>query len=199
MPLSQAVKLEEFKAVSGKFVQELETRAADDLAAQEALAKLEPKLAELEGGGLVDAGALTGALRRIHPEFGEALKIAANDPVVGIEQLRGLAGGDDAYLASEAGYYTARLLIGQERFEEALPLLEKLRGDWKDSTLRSGESLYYQGVCNANMLQRTAAADNLNGFVENYPDASPRLVGAAWDLIASLERVHRGSLSLIHI
>ena len=97
-------------------------------------------------------------------------------------------------MAAESSYYLSRVLIGEERFEEAIPHLENIRDQWGMQSLRAGEVLYYLGVCNANMLQRTEASDNLNDFVEQYPDASPRLVGSAWDLIASLERVHRGSI-----
>ncbi len=157
----------------------------------------DPALVEKLDGmsdGRVEAGALTGVLRGLHPEFAEALRAAAEDPAEGIAKLETLAGSDDPYLAAEASFYLARVLIGEERFEDALPHLRKLRSDFADASLRTGESLYYQGVCNANMLQRTDASDNLNAFIDQYPDASPRLVGAAWDLMASLERVHRGSI-----
>ena len=191
---SSAVQQDEFQAVTGSFLKELQAQAANDPAMELASRKLALKLDALQGAGLVDASALTNSLRAIHPEFGDALKTAASDPTAGIELLGKLAESEDPFLAAEAGYYRSRLLIGAERFEEALPHLEKLRTDWSKASLRTGESLYYQGVCNANMLQRTAASDNLNGFVENYPNSSPRLLGAAWDLIASLERVHRGSI-----
>lgn len=194
LAVGAGAQIDEFRSISKAFLSEIEARGANDPVAEAAARKLTAKLDAINGGGLVDAGALTSTLRAVHPEFAQALKIAADDPVAGIEVLGELTTSEDEFLAAEAGYYRARLLIGAERFEEALPDLQKLREDWSDSTLRAGESLYYQGVCNANMLQRTAAADNLNGFIEGYPDSSPRLIGAAWDLIASLERVHRGSI-----
>ena len=149
---------------------------------------------ELRANPELEAGALTGLLRELHPEFAEALRAAADDPEAGIDALGRLAASEDPFLAAESSYYVSRVLLGEERFEEAIPHLEKVRDQLSPQSLRAGEVLYYLGVCNANMLQRTEASDNLNDFVERYPDASPRLVGSAWDLIASLERVHRGSI-----
>lgn len=177
----------EFSKITGQFVEQA-LKAGDldpDLRAQ---------LDTLGGQRHLEAGALTASLRGIHPDFAEALKVAADDPSAGLAALEKLTAAEDQFLAAESSYYLSRMLIGEERFEEALPHLKKLRTEFAGQTLRSGESLYYQGLCNANMLQRTEAADNLNDFVENHPDASPRLLGAAWDLIVSLERVHRGSV-----
>ena len=155
---------------------------------------LKEQFAEIQNNSELEAGGLTGMLRELHPEFGEALRAAADEPETGIDALGKLAASDDPFLAAESSYYLSRVLIGEERFEEALPHLKNIRDQWGMQSLRAGEVLYYLGVCNANMLQRTQASDNLNDFVEQYPDASPRLVGSAWDLIASLERVHRGSI-----
>jgi tetratricopeptide (TPR) repeat protein len=187
LAISSAAQKDEFTTVLDGFQQSLAGQADLDPSVSDALGKL-------AANDQLDAGALTGLLRKLHPEFGEALRAAADDPAAGVAALEELANSQDPYLAAESSYYLARVLIGDERFEEALPHLEKIRTQWADKSLRAGESLYYQGVCNANMLQRTDAADNLNDFVEQYPDASPRLVGSAWDLIASIERVHRGSI-----
>jgi hypothetical protein len=180
---ASAAQKDEFSKVVSGFVDA--AGSADGLGAT---------LQELKAAPNIEAGALTGALRQLHPQFAEALKVAASSADDGIAALEHLAGSDDPFLAAESSYYLSRVLIGEQRYEDALPHLKKIRADWSGQSLRTGESLYYQGVCNAHMLQRTAASDSLNDFVENYPDASPRLVGSAWDLIASMERVHRGSI-----
>ncbi len=184
---ASAAQRDDFAKVLSGFGESIE--AAPDVTP--ALRAEVARLRELEN---LEAGALTGLLRQRYPEFAEALRAAAGDPDAGVDALGKLAASDDPYLAAESSYYLSRVLIGEERFEEALPHLRRIRDQWAGESLRAGESLYYQGVCNANMLQRTAAADNLNDFVESYPDASPRLLGSAWDLIASIERVHRGSI-----
>ena len=182
-----AAQKDEFATVISGFKEALSSQTDLDASIQE-------ELGGLSGEAEIKAGALTGVLRKMHPDFGEALRLAADDPTAGADALAVLAGSEDPYLAAESSYYLSRVLIAEEKFETALPHLKKIRNKWSDKSLRAGESLYYMGVCNANMLQRTDAADNLNDFVEQYPDASPRLVGSAWDLIASIERVHRGSI-----
>ena len=144
--------------------------------------------------GEIGTGALTSFLRELYPEFAEALRMAGDDPEEGIKSLEEIAKNKDPFLAAEGTYYLSRVLVSEGRFEKALPLLENLRNERRQHSLRAGESLYYQGVCYSNMLQRTAASDALNEFIDEYPEASPRLIGAAKDLIASLERVHRGSI-----
>ena len=142
----------------------------------------------------IESNSLTAPLRRVYPDFAEALKAASDEPLDGIDQLLKLSNSDNDFLASEASYYLARLLIGEGRYEESLPHLKKIRDQWRNETLRFGEVLYYQGLSYSNMLQRTAASDSLHDFVENHPNESPRLLGAALDIIASLERVNRGSI-----
>ena len=142
----------------------------------------------------IESNSLTAPLRRVYPDFAEALKAASDEPSDGIDKLLKLSNSDNDFLASEASYYLARLLIGEGRYEESLPHLKKIRDQWRNETLRFGEVLYYQGLSYSNMLQRTAASDSLHDFVENHPNESPRLLGAALDIIASLERVNRGSI-----
>tara|TARA_Y100000766_G_scaffold86034_1_gene73043 strand:+ start:2007 stop:3068 length:1062 start_codon:yes stop_codon:yes gene_type:complete len=140
------------------------------------------------------SNALTEPLREMYPDFANALVKAADDPIEGIGILDKMINDDDVFLAAEASYFLSRLLISEGRYEEALPHLENIRSKWMNKSLRFGEALYYQGVCYSNMLQRTAASDALNDFVEKHTNESPRLLGAAVDIIASLERINRGSI-----
>ena len=151
-------------------------------------------IADFSNRDKIEAGALTPFLRDLYPDFADALRVAGDDPGKGIKALDLISKERDPFLAAEGSYYLSRVLISEGLFEQALPHLAKIRNDWSEHSLRAGESLYYQGVCYSNMLQRTAASDALNEFIEGYPDSSPRLIGAAKDLIASLERVHRGSI-----
>ena len=145
-------------------------------------AEVRNQIADFKNREKIETGALTSFLREIYPNFGEALRVAGDDPGKGIEALELIS------------YYLSRVLLSEGLFEKALPHLSNVRNEWSGHSLRGGESLYYEGVCYSNMLQRTAASDALNEFIENYPNSSSRLIGAAKDLIASLERVHRGSI-----
>jgi len=157
-------------------------------------AEVRNQIADFKNREKIETGALTSFLRELYPNFGEALRVAGDDPEKGIEALELISKNKDPFLAAEGSYYLSRVLLSEGLFEKALPHLSNVRNEWSGHSLRGGESLYYEGVCYSNMLQRTAASDALNEFIENYPNSSSRLIGAAKDLIASLERVHRGSI-----
>ena len=84
-------------------------------------------LASLLEKSKIESNSLTPPLRRIYPDFADALKAAADEPSDGIDQLSKLSNHDDDFLAAEVSYYLARLLIGEGRYEESLPLLKKLQ------------------------------------------------------------------------
>ena len=153
------------------------------------------KVAQLIADETTDPGALTEILRTLHPEFSKALEAATDtDSEAGIEQLKKLTESDNPYLAAEATYYLGRTLMARQRNEEALPLFIKLQDDYFDESLRIGESIYYQGVCEALTLQRDAASISLNDFVDLYPDAQQRLLDDANDIIGRIENVLDGSI-----
>jgi len=153
------------------------------------------KVAALIAEETTDPGALTEVLRALHPAFAEALKAAADsESDEGIKQLTELSKSDDGYLAAESSYYLARTLMSRMRYEEALPIFIQIQDDHFDHSLRIGESIYYQGICESNTLQRDAASISLNDFVDLYPDAPAHLLGEANDLIGGIENVLDGSI-----
>ncbi|MFT4548287.1 MAG: tetratricopeptide (TPR) repeat protein [Pseudoalteromonas tetraodonis] len=142
-----------------------------------------------------DPGALTDTLRELHPDFAKALEAATetgNDE--GIKQLQKLTESDSPYLAAESAYYLGRTLMSRQRMEDALPVFINLQDDHFDYSLRIGEAIYYQGICEANTLQRDAASISLNDFIDLYPDAPERLLAEAKDLISTIENVLDGSI-----
>lgn len=153
------------------------------------------KVAELISEETTDPGALTGILRQLHPEFAKALEAASNaESEEGIKLLQELAKSENPYLAAESSYYLGRTLMSRQRNEEALPIFIKIQDDYFDESLRIGESIFYQGVCESHTLQRDAASISLNDFVDLYPDAPERLLAEANDIINRIEFVLDGSI-----
>ncbi|NCG26380.1 MAG: hypothetical protein GWP42_02410 [Verrucomicrobiales bacterium] len=100
----------------------------------------------------IETGALTPFLRELYPDFGEALRVAGDDPEKGIKALELISKNKDPFLAAEGSYYLSRVLVSEGLFEKALPYLTNVRNEWGEHSLRGGESLYYEGVCYSNML-----------------------------------------------
>src|SRR6185295_8850981 len=76
-------------------------------------------------------------------------------------------------------YFLARALLLDERFEDALPLLEDATGKYANKTARGGESLFLRGVAFGQLIQRKEAMECLKKFLDQYPDAPERMrVGA---------------------
>ncbi len=142
-----------------------------------------------------DAVILAEALRVLYPEFNQAQQeTAEDDGRAGLRKLYKLARSKDRFLAAEAAYFMARTLYSQERHEEALPFLDRLRGDLQNHTLRHGDALYYLGAAQANSLQKEAAIENLSRFLEDYPDASDRLRFSAQATLDGIVGVNDGSM-----
>jgi TolA-binding protein len=153
------------------------------------------KVDQLIAEETTDPGALTEILRELHPDFAKALGAAADAKSdAGLELLKQLSESDDPYLAAESSYYLARTLLSRRRHEEALPIFIKIQDDYFDQSLRIGESIFYQGLCESTTLQRDAASISLNDFVDLYPDAPERLLAEANDIIGRIENVLDGSI-----
>ena len=152
-------------------------------------------VAQLIADETTDPAALTDILREMHPAFGKALEAAADtESDAGVEQLKKLAASEDPFLAAESAYYLGRTLMARQRNDDALPYFIKIQDDYFDQSLRVGESIYYQGICEALTLQRDAASMSLNDFVDLYPDAPERLINDANDTISRIENVFDGSI-----
>ena len=153
------------------------------------------KIESLISEETTDPGALTEVLRQLHPEFAAALGAAADSGSdEGIQQLAKLAESDNPYLAAESAYYLGRTLMSRQRNEEALPIFVRLQDDFFDYSLRIGEAIFYQGLCESITLRRDAASISLNDFVDLYPDAPQRLLDEANDIIDRIENVLDGSI-----
>jgi tetratricopeptide (TPR) repeat protein len=161
---------------------------------QRAAVLKELEAAEKEGAGEY---ALTRALVAAYPDLGQALAAFADEQFdKAAAQLKALAKSEDAYLAAHAEFYLARVYMVEERYEEALPLFDKLAGDAKSKlTLHAGEALFYKAMCHDRLLERTEAIVALATYLRQNPDAPERLAVGAIHKIEELRSLIDGSLS----
>ena len=146
------------------------------------------------------AAAITESLRLLHPEFKDALAALGEDnlgaAIVGLSKLRE---SNDPYLAAAAAFYLARANMLDERFEDALPLLADLQGQWADKTASGGEVLFLRGVAEVALLKHADAAVTLQRFLTEYPDAPERMRVGAFRQLEQLKLFEEGTLSDVHL
>lgn len=140
-------------------------------------------------------GVIVDSLGAIYSDFATAMdKLANEDNAQAMTLLTKLMASDDPYLAANARFFAARLLVTQEKYEQALPLVQKLVGEEKDRTLYTGQAMFLRGVCQAGLLQRTDAIDSFRGFIKADENAPERLVVGALHRIDELQQMADGTL-----
>jgi tetratricopeptide (TPR) repeat protein len=143
--------------------------------------------------------AITEGLRELYPEFRDALEAMGEENLAAANtSLSTLATSADPYLAAEASYFLARVQLLQERYEEALPLLESLEEKYADKTMRGGESLFLLGVAQSQMLKREEAIVSLQRYLDENPTAPERMKVGAWRQLEQLRMVEEGTLSDVY-
>lgn len=140
--------------------------------------------------------AITEALRELYPDFKDALATLGEEKLNdAISQLGKLRDSKDPYLAADAAYFLARAYLLDERYEDALPLLEDASGKWAEKSVRGGESLFLRGVAYGQLIQRKEAMDCLKKFLELYPDAPERMRVGAFRQMEALRLYEEGTLT----
>jgi len=139
--------------------------------------------------------ALVDGLSALYPQFAAGLQaLHREDAASAVAVFDGLRTAPDPYLAAHAAYFAGRAYVIDERYEDALPLLAKVAGEWCDRTLFSGDSLFLQGICEARLLQREEALRTLGAFLQRYPDAPERMRVGADHVARTLRALREGSL-----
>ena len=140
------------------------------------------------------------SLRLVNPDFRNALTLLGEENFASASQaLQPLTQAEDPYLAAESNYFLARAYILEERFEEALPRLEELRGKFADKTVRGGESLFLTGIAEGQLLKREEAVEALTQFIRDYPDAPERMRVGAFRQLEFLKLIEEGTLSDVQL
>ncbi len=141
------------------------------------------------------ASPITDGLVVMYPELGAAIESTEQDNVAAsIERLTPLATSTDPYLSATSSFYLARILMNNERFEQAIPLLERLTGDLYEYTVNGGEAIYFLAVAQAGMLKRGDAIRTFTTFLDSNPNAAERLRISAWRQIQELQAIEDGQL-----
>ena len=144
--------------------------------------------------------AITEGLRELYPEFRDALATLGEENLnVAITALGKLRDASDPYLAAEASYYLARAYLLEERFEDALPLLEDAGGKWAGKTIRGGEAMFLRGVAYAQLLQHKQATECLTKFLSDFPDAPERMRVGAFRQLEVLKLYQEGTLTDVQL
>jgi len=143
--------------------------------------------------------AVTEALIQLYPKYSKAVESSDTESVeAALELLSPLADSDDKFLAADASFYLARTLMNDERFEDAIPRLEKLVGDLSEFTVHQGSAQYFIGVAQAGLLKNKDAVQSLMQFLQFNPNAPERLRVSAWRQVQQLQSIQEGKLDDVH-
>ena len=105
---------------------------------------------------------------------------------------------ENSFLAADASFTLARMLMNNEQFEKAMPLLQKLGGDMGDFTAHRGAAQYYVGVAQAGLLDNQAAIESFMRFLQFNQDAPERLIVSAWRQVQELQSIKQGQLTDVY-
>ena len=140
--------------------------------------------------------AVTEAHRELYPDFKDALTTLGEENLEeAVTKLGKLRDAKDPYLAADAAYFLARAYMLDERYEDALPLLEDATGKNADKTVRGGESLFLRGVAYGQLIQRKEAMECLKKFLDLYPEAPERMRVGAFRQLEALKLYEDGTLT----
>ncbi|MHB1156416.1 MAG: tetratricopeptide repeat protein [Phycisphaerales bacterium] len=161
----------------------------------ETKAKIARRVAEAVGKPGEREGVIVEVLQLIYPDFAGAMDLLANEKEDQAMELLGkMTGSEDGYLAANAKFFLARALVNDERYEEALPVVESLVGADRDKTLYAGQAMFLRGVCQAGLLKRKEAMESFKQFIKADAEAPERLVVGALHRMDELERMSDGTL-----
>jgi len=150
---------------------------------------------ELKNDVPSQSAVITVGLREIYPDYADALaSFADEDLVVAVEKLGKLTTSTDPYLAADATFFLGRAHMLQEKFEQALPLLNEVQTKRADFSVQHGDALFLTGLCQARLLQRKEAVESFTKFDKDYPEAPERMRIGAWRMLQQLQLVQDGTI-----
>jgi len=181
------------QSVLADFQKHVKGLAIADARKAEAIKTIE----ELKSESAEDA--ITEGLMLLYPEYAKAVEASDNaETGSSIELLQKLANSEDHFLAADATFYLARTLMNEERFEQALPMLQAVKSDMDDFTIHGPSAQYFIGVAQAGMLDNKNAINSFMEFLEFNPMAAERLRVSAWRQIQQLQAIKEGQLRDVH-
>jgi tetratricopeptide (TPR) repeat protein len=150
---------------------------------------------ELKADAGAQSAAITVALREVYDDYATALVELADENLDGaIPKLEKLAKSEDKYLATDATFFLARAYMLNEKFEEALPLLDKVRKDNSQFSTQQADTAFLVGLCQARLIMRKEAIDTFTKFESEFPDAPERMRIGAWRMLQQLQLLSDGTI-----
>lgn len=143
--------------------------------------------------------AVTESLMLMYPTYAKAVESAdAADVDTSLALLQPLTEAEDKFLSADSSFYLARSLMNEERYEQSLPLLKRIKNELEDYTLHGSSAQYFIGVAQAGMLENKDAIASFMEFLEFNPTAPERLRVSAWRQIQQLQSIQDGKIEDIH-
>ena len=184
--------------IDGDILQSFEKHLAQLTVQPEALNSAKETLNSLKSESIADA--ITEALIHVYPEYESAIEASDNDDVQqAIAKLNKFSGSDDKFLAADASFYLARTLMNEERFEEALPLIQKVGREFTEFSVHLPTIQYYQGVAQEGLLMNDEAISSFMEFLHFNPEASERLRVNAWRKVQELQAIGEKKIEQVQL
>ncbi|MCB9850444.1 MAG: hypothetical protein H6817_07030 [Phycisphaerales bacterium] len=139
-----------------------------------------------------DESLLIEALALLSADFRDGLDAYDDDDyAASIAAMEKIADSDDLFLRYNARSYVAKALVHADRLLEAQTKIENILDDadtFATYCLDEAELVYMLGYCQVQNLAHDDARITLEGFLREFPNASPRLVVTAKQMLAELAR-----------
>ena len=139
---------------------------------------------------------ITEGLRTGWKAFDQANRDLGNERYAdAVKKLTPLMDSRNRFLAAASRFLLARVYVMEERFEDALPLLTDLIENRAKDSMQIGDAMYAKATVQIQMLERKAAEETLQAFLDKFPDAPARMRKAAMNQLDDLANVDFGSLA----
>jgi hypothetical protein len=139
-----------------------------------------------------DEALLIEVLALMSPPFHAALDaFESEDYAAGVTAFDALSEDSDPFVRQNARAYAAKARVHLHRLIEAQERIEALLADVQTLAMYSldeAELVYMLGYCQVQNLDHAAAQATLENFLRDYPDAAPRFVITARQMLAELAR-----------
>jgi len=168
-----------------RFVELLPTRANVPAGAAELIREEWKKCEDCDGEEF-----LTQGLVVLSPAFSEGLEAYDNDRYAeAVARMAELRKSDDPFIAVNAAVYEIKAMVALDQMAEAGELVAALSGDpTRIDTFSyfAAEVAFLRGFCHLADLRYQDAANDLQMFLMEYPDAPQRLNISATQILAEL-------------
>jgi len=144
------------------------------------------------------AEALLESLLALNPDLTAALdELNYGRPDHALPILDKLTDSPDPFVAAHASWFRVRAFIGLERYEDAMDTLTSMQPNAVEHTLLSGDMLYTEGCLHACLLDNPRAAETLQRYLKQFPQAPAERRGAANEMLTEVGRVRKETLPYV--